>query len=421
MSTQLKQATNGVPTPQMKQVSRDERMPENALMDAVAAGRVVIPLNSNRRGTCDPTGIGAGLRTKVNANIGTSPRRNDIGEELLKLEAALGAGADTIMDLSIGPGIDRTRKRIIESCRRPVGTVPLYQAVMEAGGAEGMGIVGFLDVLRRHGEDGVDFVTIHAGITLRALPLLERRLMGVVSRGGALLIQWMRRHGEENFLYRHFGEILSIAAEYDMTLSLGDGLRPGCIDDATDEAQLHELRVLGRLAARARAHGVQVMIEGPGHVPMGQIVENVRLQKEYCDQAPFYVLGPLPTDIAAGYDHFAGAVGGAIAAGAGADFLCYLTPREHIGLPDAGDVREGVMLSRIAAHIGDLEKNVPGAADKDRTMSEARAALDWDAMGRCAIDPVRYRQLRETEERSGNCSMCGELCAVKVYREDIGR
>ncbi len=421
MSTQLIYARRGEQTPQMQEVAREESIPPDVLVGAIAAGKVVVPINRKRLDACRPVGIGAGLRTKVNANIGTSPGRSSLDEELHKLETALRAGADAIMDLSIGDGIDETRRRILQACDRPLGTVPIYQTIADAGNSESIGIDGFLDVLRRHGEDGVDFVTIHAGITRDALPLLDRRLMGVVSRGGALLVSWMRRSGRENFLFSHYDEILAVAAHYDLTLSLGDGLRPGCIDDATDEAQLHELRVLGELAARARDAGVQVMIEGPGHVPIWQIRENVRLQKEYCDGAPFYVLGPLPTDIAAGYDHFAGAVGGAIAAGAGADFLCYLTPREHIGLPDAEDVREGVILARIAAHIGDLEKKVPGAAEQDRNMSLARAQRDWDAMARYAIDPERYRRLIASEDRSDKCSMCGELCAVKVYRESMGK
>ncbi len=412
-------ARKGEQTPHMREVAREERLTPEVLMDAVAAGKAVIPVNRKRLATCRPIGIGAGLRTKVNANIGTSPGRNSIDDELGKLRIALLAGADTIMDLSAGDNIDETRRQIINACSRPVGTVPVYQAFAEAGVSADMDLKGFLSVLRAHAEDGVDFVTIHAGITRAALPMLEKRLMGVVSRGGALLVRWMRQKNMENFLYRGYDEILAVAAEYDMTLSLGDGLRPGCIDDATDEAQLHELKVLGELGARARDAGVQVMIEGPGHVPIWQIKENIRLQKEYCDGAPFYVLGPLPTDIAAGYDHFAGAIGGAIAAGAGADFLCYLTPREHIGLPDAEDVRQGVILSRIAAHIGDLQKQIPGAAELDRNMSRARARRDWDAMAEYVIDPQRYKQLIEKEERADKCSMCGELCAVKVYRESI--
>ncbi len=398
-------------------MSRSERMPPAMLIKAISDGKIVIPVNKKRRGAFKAVGIGGGLRTKVNANIGSSPQRSDTKEELKKLNVAIEAGADAVMDLSIGEDIDENRVQIIESCPRPLGTVPIYQAAREAGDTADFGIKGFLNVLKRQAEDGVDFVTIHSGITRGALPLLEKRLMGVVSRGGSMLIRWMRQSGDENFLYQHYDDILSIAAEYDLTLSLGDGLRPGCIDDATDEAQLHELRVLGELAGRARDAGVQVMIEGPGHVPLGQITENVRLEKEYCKDAPFYVLGPLPTDIAAGYDHFAGAIGGAVAAAAGADFLCYLTPREHIGLPDADDVREGVVLARIAAHIGDIEKNVSGAVEKDRKMSLARSKRDWNEMAKYVIDPQRYLELIGGEEQNDICSMCGELCAVKIYGE----
>jgi len=421
MTTQLTEAVKGNITRQVKHISGEERIPAETFVKKVAEGKAVIPMNKKRIGAFNPVGVGSGLRTKVNANLGTSQQRSNKKEEVQKLEVAIEAGADAIMDLSIGEDIDVTRREIIERCPKPLGTVPLYQAAMEAGSAGNMGIKSFLNVLRRHAEDGVDFVTIHAGITLEALPLLGKRLMGVVSRGGSLLVRWMQKSGNENFLYRHFDEIVSVAAEHDVTLSLGDGLRPGCLNDATDEAQLHELKVLGELGRRARAAGVQVMIEGPGHVPLGEIAENVRLEKQHCDNAPFYVLGPLPTDIAAGYDHLTGAIGGAAAAAAGADFLCYLTPREHIGLPNASDVREGVVLARIAAHIGDIEKKVPGALEKNQKMSEARTKRDWKEMARYVIDPQRYEEYLENEDLTDTCSMCGELCAVKVYRESGGR
>ncbi len=420
MTTQLKEAVNGNLTPQMQSVAETERIPIDKLCEAIAQGKIVIPVNNNRLEICKPVGIGEGLRTKVNANIGTSPQKSDTGRELSKLKVAIDAGADTMMDLSTGEDIDSTRKKILEVCNIPLGTVPIYQAMRETASLRDMDIGGFLDVLRRHAEDGVDFVTIHAGITRPALPLLENRKMGVVSRGGSFLIRWMREKNQENFLYEYFDEILDVVVEYDLCLSLGDGLRPGCIDDATDEAQLHELKILGDLAARARCAGVQVMIEGPGHVPIGQIRKNVELEKEFCQGAPFYVLGPLPTDIAAGYDHVAGAVGGALAAGAGADFLCYLTPREHIGLPDEQDVREGVVFARIAAHIGDIEKNIPGARERDQKMSEARVKRDWVKMGQYALDQQRYDELVKLEDRTDKCSMCGELCAVKVYQGEGG-
>ncbi|GAH58222.1 unnamed protein product, partial [marine sediment metagenome] len=277
--------------------------------------------------------------TKVNANIGTSPERSGPEEELAKLRTALRAGADTVMDLSTGGDIDLVRRLIVENSVAPVGTVPIYQAAIEAGGPEQMSIESYMGVFERHAKDGVDFATVHAGVTREAMPLLAKRLMGVVSRGGAFLLTWMKASGRENFLYEHFDDILDVAREYDVTMSLGDGLRPGCVADATDEAQLHELRVLGELAERCRQRGVQVMIEGPGHIPLDQIQENVRLAKQHCARAPFYVLGPLPTDIAPGYDHIVGAIGGALAGACGADFLCYVTPKEHVGLPDEEDVR----------------------------------------------------------------------------------
>ncbi|MBS3764204.1 MAG: phosphomethylpyrimidine synthase ThiC, partial [Planctomycetes bacterium] len=279
----------------------------------------------------------------------------------------------------------------------------------------------FMRTLREHGENGVDFVTIHAGVQREAIPLARKRGMGVVSRGGSFMVRWMETKGQESFLYENFDEILGIAGEYGMTLSLGDGLRPGCIGDATDEAQLHELHVLGELAERAVKAEVQVMIEGPGHVPLKDIERNVQLEKDICDGAPFYVLGPLPTDIAPGYDHIVGSIGGAIAASAGADFLCYLTPKEHVGLPDARDVREGVVVTRIAAHIGDITKGISGAEELDRKMSEARTGRDWDEMARHALDSVQFQRLLSAEDRGDQCSMCGQYCALKIFSGDDAR
>ncbi|KPK62624.1 MAG: phosphomethylpyrimidine synthase [Planctomycetes bacterium SM23_32] len=414
--TKLELARKGTVTPEMRQVCAAEGLAEEALRQEVAAGLVVIPANVRHAGL-RAVGIGRGLRTKVNANIGTSPDRGTTEGELEKLKAALEAGADTVMDLSTGGDLDKVRRAVIEHCPAPVGTVPIYQAAIEAGGPEEMSLAGYLGVFERHARDGVDFATVHAGVRREAMPLVARRLMGIVSRGGAFLARWMDARGRENFLYEHFDDVLAIAREYDVTMSLGDGLRPGCIEDATDEAQLHELRVLAELAERCRDGGVQVMIEGPGHVPLEQIEENVRLEKEWCAGAPFYVLGPLPTDVAPGYDHVVSAIGGGLAAAAGADFLCYVTPREHVGLPDADDVREGVMTARIAAHVGDLAKGLAGARELDRRMSQARAARDWDAMLEHALTSCRFGEMLGSEDRSDRCSMCGEFCAVKLFRE----
>lgn len=414
--TQLESAREGTITEQVRAVAAEEGIEAEALRVAVEKGRAVVPANREHANLA-PVGVGEGLRTKVNANIGTSPDRSCAEMELEKLAEALRAGADTVMDLSTGGDIDGVRRQVMEHCSAPVGTVPIYQAAIEAGGPADMTMDSYLRVLKRHAADGVDFVTVHAGLTREAIPLVEQRLMGVVSRGGAFLIKWMRNHRRENFLYENFDAVLDLARDYDMTMSLGDGLRPGCIEDATDEAQLHELRVLGRLARQCREAGVQVMIEGPGHVPLQQIEENVRLEKEWCDGAPFYVLGPLPTDVAPGYDHIVGAIGGALAARHGADFLCYVTPKEHVGLPDPGDVRDGVVVSRIAAHVADVARGRPGAGQWDRRMSEARAERDWEAMQRQALDPRRFGEMLAAEDKDDRCSMCGEFCAIKLFRQ----
>lgn len=416
--TQLEHALNGHVTAEMEQVCRAEPVDAEAVRQAIAAGRIVLPANVNHDGLA-PTGIGEGLRVKVNANIGTSPDRSDAGHELDKLNAALEAGADTIMDLSTGGDIDGVRRTVLQNCPAPLGTVPIYQAAIEAGGPVLMSIGPYMKVFERHARDGVDFATVHAGVMREAIPLLERRLMGVVSRGGSFLVHWMRKHGQENFLYEHFDDILAVAREHDVTMSLGDGLRPGCIEDATDEAQLHELRVLGELAERCRQAGVQVMIEGPGHVPLDDIERNMRLAKEECDGAPFYVLGPLPTDIAPGYDHIVGAIGGALAAAHGADFLCYVTPKEHVGLPDTDDVRQGVIASRIAAHIADVAKGLPGARELDARMSELRAARDWTGMVGAALDREEFDRMLAGEQKGDRCSMCGEFCAVKLFQQAL--
>lgn len=418
--TQLQKAREGVTTPEMEAVAQKEQVDVDWLKEKIAAGRVVIPANLNhkRRQGC---GIGEGLSVKVNANIGTSSDKVDLDEELTKLEVCVEAGADTIMDLSTGGDIDLCRKRILEQSPIPVGTVPIYQAVVETLN-QGEGLVHLtvdkiFEGIEKHVTDGVDFITVHCGLTLAALEQLKEqgRVTDIVSRGGAFLTTWMLHHEMENPLYEHFDRLLTIAKKYDVTLSLGDGLRPGCLADATDRAQIHELMTLGQLTKRAWEADVQVMIEGPGHVPLNQIKANVLLQKQLCHHAPFYVLGPLVTDIAAGYDHVACAIGGAVAGEAGADFLCYVTPTEHLCLPGIEDVREGVIVTKIAAHAADIARGKESAIERDRKMSEARKNLDWETQIKLAIDPKKAKRLRAENppKEDDVCTMCGKFCAIK--------
>jgi phosphomethylpyrimidine synthase len=419
--TQLSVATQGNITAEMEHISGDEKIDAAVVRELVAAGKIVIPRNK-KRGECKVIGIGARLRTKINANIGTSQDHCNLNEELEKLRVAVEAGTDTIMDLSTGGAIDHIRKVLIEHSPVPVGTVPIYQAAVEVL-REGKTIADLderriLETIRKHAEDGVDFITIHCGLTLNAVRKMGRkwRIMDVVSRGGSLLVRWMREHGKENPFFTAYDKIIEIAREYDVTFSLGDGLRPGCIHDATDGIQLDELLVLGELRDRAVEAGVQVMIEGPGHVPLGEVRANVQIEKKVCKGAPFYVLGPLVTDVAPGYDHIVSAIGGAIAAAEGADFLCFVTPSEHLRLPTVEDVREGVIASKIAAHIGDLEKGVAGAEEWDAEMSRARQRRDWERMFALALDPVRPRRYREESQPTSRdvCTMCGDLCSMKT-------
>ncbi|RKY39841.1 MAG: phosphomethylpyrimidine synthase [Candidatus Omnitrophota bacterium] len=418
--TQLEKAKKGEISAQMRWVAQQEGVPLQRLMKDIAQGWTVIPAN-RKHSHIKPIGIGRGLTVKINANIGASPSNLSLETELKKLKIAIEAKADTIMDLSIAPDkedIDRIRRTIIERCSLPLGTVPIYQAVVEAGGAERLNIQTYLKVLRKHAEEGVDFVTVHAGVKRKALELVESRLMPVVSRGGSFLLYWMKKNRKENFLYEYFNEILDIAYEFDMTISLGDGLRPGCIADSTDNAQLYELKVLAELAQRARERGVQVIIEGPGHIPLNEIKKNVELEKEICKGAPFYVLGPLPIDTAVGYDHIACAIGGALAGYWGADFLCYVTPKEHIGLPEIEDVREGVVITKIAAEIADLARGDRRQKERNKQMSLARKSFDWKKMAEYAIDKRGFEQILSSSPRpkEGGCSMCGkEFCALKVY------
>jgi len=424
--TQRQKALAGKITPEMKQVARDEGLAPGQVLELVKAGRVVILKNALH--DVKPIGVGEGLRIKVNANIGSSPYHMVVREEIEKLRIAVEAGADTVMDLSLGQFLNRIRKEIVKRSLAPVGTVPIYQVGFELSRkqkhVEDMTLSDFLRVMEKQAKEGVDFMTIHAGTTRRAWELMKAggRVLNVVSRGGSMLVAWMEAHGKENPLYEGFDEILDIAEEYDVTLSLGDGMRPGAIADAGDRPQIEELITLAELGARCLERGVQVMIEGPGHVPLAQIETNIRIQKSLTGGLPFYILGPLPTDIAPGYDHIAGAIGGAIAGAAGADFLCYLTPAEHLRLPTPQDVREGVIVTRIAAHVADLARGRRGAWERDRAMSKARARLNWDTMFRLAIDPEKARKYREESEASGEdfCTMCGEFCAVKALKRILG-
>lgn len=425
--TQLQAARKGEITPEMERVAAREGRSAEFVREGVAAGRIVIPANRNHRGL-DPQGIGAGLRTKVNANIGTSSQFPAAEEERLKLRAALEAGTDAVMDLSTGGDLDALRRQALAESPVPVGTVPIYQAAIEAlrnhGSIVALSAEEIFRVIERHAADGVDFITVHCGVTLESVGRLrcQGRVTDVVSRGGCFILGWMLHHNTENPLYTQFDRLLEICLEYDVTLSLGDGLRPGCLADATDRAQVQELIILGELVDRARERGVQVMVEGPGHVPLDQVAANVQLQKSLCRGAPFYVLGPLVTDVAPGYDHVVSAIGGAVAAMAGADFLCYVTPTEHLGLPTAEDVREGVIAARIAGHAADIVKGIPGARDWDLAMSRARRALDWDRQLALAIDPVKARRLREERNPAGmrECTMCGEYCAMRLVAEFFG-
>jgi phosphomethylpyrimidine synthase len=421
--TQLELAKKGVITRQMESVAKDEGLTPSAIRDGIKSGRIVIPIN-NKHAISRVCGIGKGLSTKVNANLGTSGESCDAALESQKLKAAITAGADTVMDLSVGGSIEKMLSGIMKESTVPVGTVPVYEVANDllAGGAiSDMRWNDIERVLISQARLGVDFFTIHAGVTRDIVELLKKRdrILDVVSRGGSFIVDWIITNNRENPFYENFDRVLEIAREHDVTLSLGDGMRPGAIKDAGDQAQVRELVTLGGLARRSRDAGVQVMIEGPGHVPIHQIAYNIQMQKSLCDEAPFYVLGPLVTDIAPGYDHITGAIGGAIAAGCGADFLCYVTPSEHLRLPDIEDVKLGVIASRIAAHAADLAKGVKGAADRDNAMSEARKVRDWERQFSLAIDPVKPRQYRakSAPKTDDVCSMCNEYCPIKIGQE----
>jgi phosphomethylpyrimidine synthase len=419
-------ARKGTLTPEMKAVADKEGLDPKQVLSGIAEGAIVIPVNINHKGV-NPCGIGKGLRTKVNANIGTSSDYGDINTELEKLRASDEALSDTVMDLSTGGDINAIRRAIVAATALPLGTVPLYQAGIEAidkwGSIVEMPVEHLFEVIQEQAEDGVDFMTVHCGVTQKTVARLREspRVTDVVSRGGAFSIGWMLHNDKENPLYEFYDRLLVIAHKYDVTLSLGDGLRPGSLADASDRPQIEELLTIGELVERSRAAGVQVMVEGPGHMPLDQIVSNVQLEKQVCKGAPFYVLGPLVTDIGAGYDHISAAIGGAIAAAYGADFLCYVTPSEHLSLPEPDDVREGVIATRLAAHAGDIVKGVKGARDWDLKMSIARKNLDWEEQIKLALDPVRATKSRAQHDTTGSgCSMCGQYCAMELVADYLG-
>lgn len=423
MVTQLDFAKAGIITEEMREAVKGEPISAEELRDLIAAGRAVLPRNRNHSFPI-LRAIGQGLKTKVNANLGTSGECCSMEMEEEKLKAALDAKTDSIMDLSTGGDLGEFRRFFLEHSPVTVGAVPIYMLATEMmarhQSLDKMDSDQLLRSIEKQCSEGLDYITVHCGVTQVAVKRLEsyERIMPCVSRGGSIHMHWMRKNNKENPLYEHYDDLLEIAHKYDVTLSLGDGFRPGTICDATDGAQLQELMILGELARRARNRGVQVMIEGPGHVPLPQIQANILLQKKLCDGAPFYILGPLPTDIGAGYDHIVAAIGGAIAGAAGADYICYVTPAEHLGLPNTEDVYAGVMAARIAGHVADIAKGLPGAMDADRRMSECRQKLDWDGMISAAIDPALVkRRLQVTQDREA-CTMCGKLCAVKISRLD---
>ena len=421
--TQLEQAKKGQITDEMKYVSEKEGIKIIKLLKRVAKGQIVIPKNFTSDSI--PLGIGKGLKTKINANVGSSSELENVEWEVEKALTAVEFGSDTLMDLSTGPNFKEVRKAIMKEVNIPIGTVPIYEAAVKS--SESRGAVVHMDeddmfqAIINQAEEGVDFITVHCGITKDTVEKLKNsnRIMGVVSRGGAFLAAWILQNGEENPLYKNYDYLLEIAHEYDVTLSLGDGLRPGCLHDASDIPQIGELIILGGLVERAREKGVQVMVEGPGHVPLNQIKSNIQIQKTICKDAPFYVLGPLVTDLAPGYDHITSAIGGAIAAAAGADYLCYVTPAEHLSIPSVDDVKEGVIASKIAAQAGDVSKGITSAWDDELKMANARRNFNWKQQFQLAFDQVKPCRYRERKPTHGEdmCTMCGEFCALRLVRD----
>ncbi len=427
MTTQILAARAGEITAEMKFVAEREHLPEETIQTEVASGRMVIPANKvHLQGRLEPMAIGIAAKCKINANIGNSAVTSNVGEELDKLHMAVHHGADTVMDLSTGKDIDNIRKQIIDASPVPIGTVPIYQMLEELGGnIEDMRPQHFLDMVEHQAKQGVDYMTIHCGVMLEHLHLTTQRVTGIVSRGGSLIAKWMMVHRKQNPLYEAFDDLCDIMRQYDVTWSLGDGLRPGSIADASDKAQFAELDVLGQLTVRGQANGTQVMVEGPGHIPMHQIQMNIERQIEVCNGAPFYVLGPLVTDVAPGYDHITSAIGAAMAGWHGAAMLCYVTPKEHLGLPNDEDVKQGVIAYKIAAHAADVARGRPGSQDRDNALSKARFEFDWKEQFRLSLDPEtaqRYHDEtlpQETFKSAHFCSMCGpKYCSMKIT-EDI--
>ncbi|HJB97633.1 MAG TPA: phosphomethylpyrimidine synthase ThiC [Candidatus Acutalibacter pullicola] len=424
-TTQMDAARKGIATPQMKKVAEKERMPLEKLMELVAQGKVAIC--ANKAHTClDPEGVGSMLRTKINVNLGVSRDCKDYDVEMKKVQSAIDLGAEAIMDLSSHGDTQPFRRKLVAECPAMIGTVPVYDSVIHYQRDLGtLTAKDFIDVVRLHAEDGVDFVTLHCGITRKTIEQIRKhkRKMNIVSRGGSLVFAWMSMTGEENPFYEYFDEILDICEKHDVTISLGDACRPGCLADATDVCQIEELVRLGELTKRAWAHNVQVMVEGPGHVPLDQVAANMQVQQSICMGAPFYVLGPLVTDIAPGYDHITAAIGGAVAAMNGAAFLCYVTPAEHLALPNVEDVKQGIIASKIAAHAADIAKGIPGARERDDQMADARRALDWDGQFACALDPETAKAIRDSrkpeDDHSDTCSMCGKFCAVRSMNKAL--
>ncbi len=423
--TQIEAARAGIVTDEMRYVAEQENRPVEFIMEGLKKGTIVIPKNKNH--DIKPMGIGEGLRTKVNANIGTSSDIAQLDMELEKLKAAVSAKADSVMDLSTGGDLDYIRKKILDESPIVVGNVPIYQTAVEValerGSVAYMTEDDIFSTIEKQAKDGIDYMTLHCGVTRETLERLinQGRVEDIVSRGGTFLSVWMLYNKKENPLFEHFDRVIEIAKQYDVTLSLGDGFRPGAIADATDRAQIHELILLGELHRRALEAGVQSMIEGPGHMPINQVVMNAQIEKSVCEGAPFYVLGPVVTDIAPGYDHITSAIGGALMAASGADFLCYVTRAEHVRLPTPEDVREGVIVTRIAAHAADIAKGIPGAFEWDLEMSKARKSLDWERMIELSIDPEYVKRERESSppEEEDVCTMCGKFCAIKLLNKAL--
>lgn len=424
-TTQMDAARKGIVTPQMEIVAKKEKMPAERLMQLIAEGKVA--LCANKHHTClSPEGVGSMLRTKINVNLGVSRDCKDYNIEMQKVMSAVELGAEAIMDLSSHGDTQPFRRKLTAECPAMIGTVPVYDSVIHyQRDLATLTAKDFIDVVRLHAEDGVDFVTLHCGITRKTIEQIRshKRKMNIVSRGGSLVFAWMSMTGEENPFYEYYDEILEICEEHDVTISLGDACRPGCLADATDVCQIEELVRLGELTKRAWDHNVQVMVEGPGHMPLNQVAANMQVQQSICMGAPFYVLGPLVTDIAPGYDHITAAIGGAVAAMSGAAFLCYVTPAEHLALPNVEDVKQGIIASKIAAHAADIAKGIPGARDRDDRMADARRNLDWEEQFACALDPETAREIRDSrkpeDDHSDTCSMCGKFCAVRSMNKAL--